>query len=356
MTASDGKTACQAQLFINRLIKRSRHLKKWARKNGISCYRLYDRDIPEIPVCLDVYEDLSLKSYAVLYLYERPYEKNKNEEELWLGAMKKGACSALNIAECNVFTKTRYRQRKNGSGQYQKQSAQTAPAMQTEAQKAAAVRQGKDPATRIIVQEQGLRFYVNLVSYLDSGLFFDHRILRQTVRRSSENKTVLNLFCYTGSFSVYAASGGAHQVTSVDLSSTYLDWAHDNLVLNGFTDEKRYPLIKSDVLTFLQHTHQSWDIIILDPPTFSNSKKMNGVLDINRDWKVLTALCLKRLSKGGTLYFSSNSRTLKFDEAFVHSSCVANGENCIVTDIGDRTIPDDFRNKRIHRCWQIDKL
>ena len=354
MTASDGKTACQAQLFINRLIKRSRHLKKWARKNGISCYRLYDRDIPEIPVCLDVYEDLSLTSYAVLYLYERPYEKDKAEEELWLNAIKKAACSALHIAECNIFTKTRYRQRKNGSGQYQKQSAQTAPAMQTEAQKAAAVRQSNDSARRIIVQEQGLRFYVNLVLYLDTGLFFDHRILRQTVRGAAQNKMVLNLFCYTGSFSVYAASGGAHQVTSVDLSSTYLDWAHDNLVLNGFIDEKRYPLVKSDVLAFLQNTHQSWDIIILDPPTFSNSKKMNGVLDINRDWQVLTALCLKRLNKGGTLYFSSNSRTLKFDEDFVRT-CTAKGVPCRVTDIGERTIPEDFRNKRIHRCWQIDK-
>ena len=354
MTASDGKTACQAQLFINRLIKRSRHLKKWARKNGISCYRLYDRDIPEIPVCLDVYEDLSLTSYAVLYLYERPYEKDKAEEELWLNAIKKAACSALHIAECNIFTKTRYRQRKNGSGQYQKQSSQTAPAMQTEAQKAAAVRQSKDSARRIIVQEQGLRFYVNLVLYLDPGLFFDHRILRQTVRGAAQNKTVLNLFCYTGSFSVYAASGGAHQVTSVDLSSTYLDWAHDNLVLNGFTDEKRYPLVKSDVLAFLQNTHQSWDIIILDPPTFSNSKKMNGVLDINRDWQALTALCLKRLNKGGTLYFSSNSRTLKFDEDFVRT-CTAKGAPCTVTAIGERTIPEDFRNKRIHRCWQIDK-
>ncbi|WP_428768822.1 class I SAM-dependent methyltransferase [Treponema sp. HNW] len=329
----NSKTAEQLILFENRLRKRGRHLKKWAQRTETYAYRLYDRDIPEIPLCLDRYEDTEGSVYLVLYLYERPYEKDEAEETVWLEAMRETAAKVLDVSNENIFVKRRRRQknRQIEAAQYAKQAE-------------------KD--FYITVKESGLLFEVNLSSYLDTGLFFDHRILRNTVRSESRNKSVLNLFCYTGSFSVYAASGGALRVDSVDLSAPYLKRARRNLALNGFTDSSRYALIQSDVLSFLHNTKQSRDIIILDPPTFSNSKKTDTVLDINRDWPLLTSLCINRLNRGGTLYFSANSRSLKFDEAVLRSACA---QTLNITDISEKTVPEDFRNKRIHRCIKITR-
>lgn len=325
------KTAAQILLFENRLRKRGRHLKKWAHRTETYAYRLYDRDIPEIPLCLDRYEAIDGKVYVVLYLYERPYEKDETEENLWLEAMREAAARVLEVPAENIFVKRRRRQknRQEGSSQYAKYAE-------------------KD--VYITVKEGGLLFEVNVSSYLDTGLFLDHRILRDTVRSESRGKKVLNLFCYTGSFSVYAASGGASRVDSVDLSAVYLERAQRNLTLNGFTDSSRYNLIQSDVLRLLRGTKSFWDIIILDPPTFSNSKKTDTVLDINRDWPLLTSLCIERLNKGGILYFSANSRALKFDEAVVRSACA---QQLSIADISEKTVPEDFRNKRIHRCIKI---
>jgi len=327
----DSKTAEQCILFENRLSKRERHLKKWAKRTDTYAYRLYDRDIPEIPLCLDRYEDIQGRVYLVLYLYERPYEKDETEENLWLEAMRETAVKVLEVAPENIFVKRRRRQknRQEASSQYAKYAE-------------------KDFYTT--VKEGGLLFEVNLSSYLDTGLFFDHRILRDTVRSESRNKNMLNLFCYTGSFSVYAASGGASCVDSVDLSAVYLERSRRNLALNGFTDSSRYALIQSDVISFLRNTKQRWDIIVLDPPTFSNSKKTDTVLDINRDWPLLTSLCINRLNRDGTLYFSTNSRSLKFDEAVLRSACP---QNLSITDISEKTVPEDFRNKKIHRCIKI---
>ena len=327
----DSKTAEQCILFENRLLKRTRHLKKWAKRTGVFAYRLYERDIPEIPLCLDRYEDIQGRVYLVLYLYERPYEKDEAEENLWLKAMRETAAEVLDVSNENIFVKRRRRQKNR----------------QTEAAQYAKYAE-KD--FYITVKEGGLLFEVNLSSYLDTGLFFDHRILRDTVRSESCNKNVLNLFCYTGSFSVYAASGGALRVDSVDLSAPYSERARRNLALNGFTDSSRYTLIQSDVISFLRNTKQRWDIIVLDPPTFSNSKKTDTVLDINRDWPLLTSLCIDRLNRGGTLYFSTNSRSLKFDEAVLRSACP---QNLTITDISEKTVPEDFRNKKIHRCIKI---
>ena len=336
----DEKTAAQMRLLENRLVKRKAHLKKWARRNGIFCYRLYDRDIPEIPLCIDFYEDTQSVRYLVLYLYERPYEKPTEEEKLWLDEAVRTCCDVLQIPHNNVFTKIRRRQknRQNQAAQYEKQNE-------------------KD--FFITVSENGLRFSVNLSAYLDTGLFFDHRILREKVRADAEHKRVLNLFCYTGAFSVYAAAGNARQVDSVDLSAPYLNRAQKNMALNGFTDEARFSFIRSDVPTFLKNASLSapqkkWDIIVLDPPTFSNSKKTGTVLDINRDWPFLCSLCLNRLERGGKLYFSTNSKTLHFDENKILQESGASGIPKIgVSDISAQTIPEDFRNKRIHRCWLI---
>ncbi|MDR2898060.1 MAG: class I SAM-dependent methyltransferase, partial [Spirochaetaceae bacterium] len=205
----------------------------------------------------------------------------------------------------------------------------------------------------ICVREGGLLFNVNLSDYLDTGLFLDHRNTRALVRDEAAGKRVLNLFCYTGAFSVYAAAGGAAAVDSVDLSNTYLSKAQENFRLNGFTSgtaQSPWGFICADTIEFLRRaaiTRQSWDLIVLDPPTFSNSHKTESVLDINRDWPNLVEQCLKVLSPGGVLYFSSNSRKLKFDPALLPSGCMSE-------EITDRTIPEDFKSHSpIHHCYRI---
>ncbi len=319
------KTAEQSILFSNRIAKRYKHLKKWAKRESVNCFRLYDKDIPEIPLCLDIYIDTDTIMHAVLFLYERPYEKDENEELAWLDAMENCIVQVLNIKKDHIFTKRRKRQK---DGQYEKTT---------------------NKETFITVKEYDSIFLINLSSYLDTGLFFDHRPLRGMVKNQSEGKRVLNLFCYTGSFSVHAASGGAKCIDSVDLSKTYLSWAAKNFELNNLRDKARHHIINEDVFTFLKKTSSTWDIIVLDPPTFSNSKKTETVLDVNRDYADCIKLCIKCLTKDGILYFSTNSRTLKFDESLFSNN------NVEITDITMQTIPEDFRNTKIHRCWKIRK-
>lgn len=333
----------QTEFFANRIAKRYKHLRKWAKRTGVSCYRLYDGDIPEIPLAVDIYED----TYLRVFLYERPYEKPEDEELLWLESMLSAASLTLSIPRNHIFSKMRKRQR--GDAQYEKED--TSGFFYT-------------------VTECGLQFIVNLSDYIDTGLFFDHRPTRSLVRSESKGKRVLNLFCYTGSFSVYAASGGAAEITSVDLSKTYLEWAEKNMALNGFaaanstvhsnTDSPSpYQFIRSDVSEFLQSAKtkisinkmKKWDIIILDPPTFSNSKKTENDLDINRDWQSLVNNCIDILADEGTLYFSTNSCRLRFSTDAVleaHPSM-----HMHISDISEQTIPEDFRNQKIHRCWKI---
>ena len=214
-----------------------------------------------------------------------------------------------------------------------------------------------------LVQEQGQLFRLDLTSYLDTGLFFDHRPLRAVVRDTCSKKRVLNLFCYTGSFSVYAAQGNASYVESVDLSNTYLSWAKDNMKLNGFSDKKHYEFTKADCMRFLQEKavaaksgelkpEQLYDLIILDPPTFSNSKSTADVLDINRDWPQLVKDCLNILAPGGTLYFSTNSERIKFDVSKVPAK-TASGTEFTCKEITEQTIPNDFSGKKPHKVWQF---
>ena len=369
------KTNYQAELFSNRLKKKYKELRKWARKNRVSCYRLYDRDIPEVPVSLDLYEflpdgvdsvleaarflsdqnarlsanDSSVeqgikeRTYAVLYLYERPYEKSEEEETLWFDAIAKAAADVLGLNLSHIVKKSRGHKSHKDDEQYQK----------------------NENALEVsgLVQEQGQIFKLDLTSYLDTGLFLDHRTLRSEVRELSSKKRVLNLFCYTGSFSVYAAQGNASYVESVDLSNTYLSWAKDNMNLNGFSDKKRYAFTKADCMRFLQEKavaakggklapEELYDLIILDPPTFSNSKSTPDVLDINRDWPQLVKDCLNILAPGGTLYFSTNSERIKFDNKKIPPKTAA-GFDFSCTDITEQTIPADFAGKKPHKVWKF---
>lgn len=369
------KTEYQAELFSNRLKKKYKELRKWARKSRVSCYRLYDRDIPEIPVSLDLYEflpdgvdsvieaarfmsdqnarlsandpavehEIKERTYAVLYLYERPYEKSDEDEAAWLDAMSAAASEVLGIELSHIVKKSRGHKSHKDDEQYQKNdSIQTVSG---------------------IVQEQGQLFRLDLTSYLDTGLFFDHRPLRSVVRDTCSKKRVLNLFCYTGSFSVYSAQGNASFVESVDLSNTYLSWAKDNMKLNGFTDKKRYEFTRADCMRFLQEKavnakggklspEELYDLIILDPPTFSNSKATTDVLDINRDWPQLVKDCLNILAPGGSLYFSTNSERIKFDISKIPPKTAA-GSEFTWKEITEQTIPVDFAGKKPHKVWEF---
>ena len=366
----------QKTLFSNRLKRKIKELKKWARKNKISCYRIYDRDIPEIPVSLDLYEflpdhiqnkieaakytsfvaerisqndptvqgELVLNTYAVIYLYERPYEKDEKEEELWFDQMAKTAAEVLNIPFSHIVKKERKRQR--GTNQYEKDEE-------------------KESIYSIkgLTQECGELFNIDLTSYLDTGLFFDHRPLRSIVRETASKKSVLNLFCYTGSFSVYAAEGGAKKVESVDLSNTYLTIAKNNMDLNGFSDKNAYIYTRQDVIEFLKEKavkakagelkeDEYYDMIILDPPTFSNSKNTYNVLDINKDWPKLCKDCLNILAPGGILYFSTNSTKLSFDKSLLPQATVKN-KVIMITDMTESSIPKDFEGTKCHKLWEL---
>lgn len=391
----ENKTEYQAQLFANRLKKKYKELRKWARKNRITCYRIYNKDIPEIPVSLDLYEflpsfvttpievakflteqnekisqndfntekDIKSRTFAVLYLYERPYEKQYEQEEIWLNAMQKAAGEVLGIEESHIIKKMRKHQK--GANQYEKKDIKSS-----------------DDNTYFsdsdfqFVQEQGQIFKINLSSYLDNGLFFDHRPLRSIIRDTSSKKRVLNLFCYTGSFSVYAAQGNAAYVESVDLSNTYLDWAKQNMQNNGFSDKHKYVFTRSDCMVFLQQkvvaqkkilaatkqntqipdeikkNAQTYDIIILDPPTFSNSKNTSNVLDINKDWPQLVKDSLNILNPNGVLYFSTNSERLKFNIEQIPQMTIF-GYKIECEEITAQTIPNDYTSSKPHRCWKI---
>src|SRR5687768_15588419 len=243
-------------MFRNRLQKVYKHLRKQAMRQSITCYHVYDHDLPEFPFIIEIYEDK-------LYISEYKRHHNMSEEEynLWWKESSSVMTDVLGIESHNIFLKLR--QRKEGRlGQYQKLD---------------------ERKNEFIVNEDGLKFIVNLTDYLDTGLFLDHRITRQMIREVAKNKNVLNLFCYTGSFSVYAAAGGASAITSIDLSKTYLDWADRNMRLN-FLEYENHSLIHADVKQELQNIPgNSYDIIIMDPPTFSNSKRMDDFLDIQRD-------------------------------------------------------------------------
>lgn len=312
------KAAHQAELFAVRLKKRARHLRRWPTRRGVTCFRLYERDVPEIPLVVDRYED-----YLHITEYERPHDRDPAEHANWLDLMAETAGEALEVPKQNVFLKSRQRQR--GTKQHGKLA---------------------ETNQRIEVGEGGLKFLVNLADYVDTGLFLDHRITRQMVRDAAEGKSFLNLFAYTGAFTVYAAAGGARRTCSVDLSAGYLDWAKQNMQLNGFVGDQ-HEFIVSDVAQFV-HDHpagEKYDLVVFDPPTFSNSKRTEDDWNVQTDAVPLLEKLLPLVRKGGVIYFSTNFRRFKFEpESLVASE---------IHEISKQTLPEDFRNRRIHRCWRI---
>lgn len=308
----------QAEMLVNRVRKNARGLRRWARREGVTCYRLYDRDIPEIPLAIDWYDGhLHVAQYAM------PHKAHTLEPE-WLDAQVAAVAGALAVPPDRVHVKRRERQR--GHRQYER----LAP-----------------PGQRFVVTEGGLRFSVDLDAYLDTGLFLDHRPTRARVRAEAAGRRFLNLFCYTGAFTVYAAAGGARASTSVDLSRTYLDWARDNLALNDLAGPA-HQLVRADVRRFLEQAaadRDLYDLVVLDPPTFSSSKKTDRVLDVQRDHPELIALTLAVTRPGGVVYFSTNARRFRLDEAAITGADIE--------DITAETIPPDFRDCRIHRCWRL---
>ena len=305
--------------FENRLKKRFKHKARWAKSNAIFCYRVYDKDLPDFPFVIDIFEDYVVAAIDVI-------DDGKESNENWLLEIKNIISSVLMVDINNISIKLRFPQK--GNKQYTK----------------------LDHSGSIIsVQESGLLFLINPFDYLDTGLFLDHRITRQWVKRDALNKRVLNLFSYTGSFSVYAAAGDALIVTTVDMSNTYLQWAEKNMQLNGFKSGKKYQYLREDILEWIPTVSpSSYDLIILDPPTFSNSKKMLLTWDVQRDHALLLNQLQKILAPGGILYFSNNYKKFKLNTTEI------NGFKC-VEDLTSKSIPADFERTKPHSCFKLIK-
>jgi len=308
-------------MFTNRLTKVWKHISKRAQKENVSCFRFYDHDLPEFPFALEWYEGVVHAAE-----YKRKHGMEDEEHEAWLTACKGVISQVLQMVPENIFIKVR--QRKAGrQGQYEK---------------------FEETRTEKIVSEGGLKFIINLTDYLDTGLFLDHRITRGMVRDEAKDMHVLNLFCYTGAFSVYAAHGGAASVTSVDLSKTYINWAKRNLQYNKLYDDKKHELIQGDVLEWLDYMPlDTYDIIVCDPPTFSNSKRMEDTFDVQRDHVALLKKLLKGCTETGKIYFSNNYRNFVLDRDAIPA--------LTVKDITAQTTPFDFQGKLHRKCYVIQK-
>ncbi len=307
------------EMFANRLRKNLKKLKKWAAKEKINCYRLYDADLPEYAVAVDLYDD-----EVHLQEYRAPKEIDEQKAAERLRDVQDAVPLVLGLSPDKVHLKVREQQR--GNQQYEKQA-----------------RRGilKE------VQEGNCQFLVNLTDYLDTGLFLDHRPTRQLIQKLANGTRFLNLFAYTGAATVHALQGGAIATTTIDMSRTYLEWAKKNIALNHFSPEEE-EFIQADCLGWLDTATGEYDLIFLDPPTFSNSKGMAATFDVQRDHVELLRKTLRLLAPGGVLIFSNNLRkfSMNFDD-------LADLE---IENISNKTIPLDFeRNPRIHNCWLIKK-
>lgn len=301
----------------NRMRKNAKRLKKWATRQGVTCYRVYDADLPEYNAAVDLYEDR-----AHVQEYEAPSTIEPELALRRLTEVTRAVSEVFGIPSDRVHVKTRRRQR--GKAQYERLS---------------------EEGSFFVAREGGHRFWVNLTDYLDTGLFLDHRDTRAMIERAAAGTRFLNLFCYTGSVSVYAAKGGAKTTTSVDLSNTYLQWAERNFVLNGIPVGPAHRLVRSDCLRFLEQERDRYDLIFLDPPTFSNSKAMTTSFDVRRDHRPLVEAAMARLAPGGLLVFSTNARRFKLDPQIE--------ARYATEDWTRKTMPQDFAGQPPHRCWQI---
>ncbi|MFP4611712.1 MAG: bifunctional 23S rRNA (guanine(2069)-N(7))-methyltransferase RlmK/23S rRNA (guanine(2445)-N(2))-methyltransferase RlmL [Thiohalophilus sp.] len=311
-----------ARMLANRLQKNARQLSRWLKQEDISCYRLYDADMPEYALAIDVYE--AEQRYVHVQEYEPPRSVDPDKARQRLREALGVILDSLAICEQQLFFKVRRRQK--GTAQYEKLA-------------------GEKHFYR--VRENGCRFWVNFEDYLDTGLFLDHRLVRARIGELAAGGDFLNLFAYTGTATVYAAQGGARSTTTIDMSKTYLDWARRNMHLNSF-DGAEHRFIQTDCLHWLEEdvNAQQYDLIFLDPPSFSASKRMQTTLDIQRDHVALIRQAMKRLRKNGVLLFSTNLRNFKLDETSLAA--------LEITDINRETLPRDFeRNPRIHHCWEF---
>ncbi len=361
ITRAEDVIGPDAEMFANRMRKKQRRLAPWAKREGIVAYRLYDGDIPEIPLVVDWYDGhlhLAIRD-------ERARLRTVDKPEKWVEAMVRATAEALDVPRSHCVVKWRRRQR--GSDQYQRTNASP---------------------YRLEIAEAGLRFRVDLASYLDTGLFLDHRRTRALVAAEAKGAHMLNLFAYTGTFSVYAARAGARTTTTVDMSRTYLEWARENLVLNGFEDtafaprrpdrdshssgrtskreappnhrgkrpqsmavdgtSARHTLHQADVIAFLAQSSREkprYDVVFVDPPTFSNSKRMEASFDVERDHGALLQAVRRVTRRDGVVYFSTNRRRFHFDAS------AARGFE--VEEITERTVPRDFEAQKPHRCWRL---
>jgi len=302
--------------LLNRLDKNRRHLAKWARREHLEAYRLYDRDMPEFPLAIDLYGQA---------LHVQVFERRRPFEEEQIERLSEALLQHFELQPQQLAIKTRRRQR--GLAQYEKLAA-GAPSFK--------------------VRERDYRFEVNLHRYLDTGLFLDHRDTRHMVGQRAQDKSFLNLFAYTGSFTVYAAGGGARRSVTVDMSRTYQAWSARNLQHNGLADEQRHQFVQSDVLAFLERmlaARTRFDLVVLDPPSFSNSKRMQHTFDVQRDQFELLEQTIRLLAPGGELFFSNNRQGFQLDPRIA--------ELAEVEEITEQTVPRDFARHRPHRCWLI---
>ena len=310
------------QMFENRLLKNYKHRLKQAKRLHVSCWRLYDHDLPEFPIWVEFYED-----FIYIAEYNRRHALTDEEHEIWFNETKKIIANMTGVPIDKMYVKLRKRM-SHREGQYEKE----------------AVTESKI----ITVQENGLEFLVNLTDYLDTGLFLDHRVTRQMVQAESKDTHFLNLFSYTSSFSVYAAKAGAKSVTSVDLSKTYLTWSEENFKLNQIAPSSAYQFIHADVKQYLKTLPVNfYDLVVMDPPTFSNSKRMKDILDIQRDHVELINDMLKAMKPGGILYFSTNFTQFIIDTEQIKSDQIK--------DITKATTPFDFEGRLKRWCYKIIK-
>ncbi len=311
------------QMFENRLLKNYKHRIKQAKRQNISCWRLYDHDLPEYPICIEIYED-----YIYIAEYNRRHALTDEEHAIWLADTKTIIAAITGIEIDHMYLRVRKRM-DHKEEQYEKDEAV--------------------PESKIItVQENGLKFLVNLTDYLDSGLFLDHRLTRQMVQAEAKNTEFLNLFSYTSSFSVYAAAAAAKNVTSVDLSKTYLSWSEENFALNNLKNIVAYQFVHADVKQYLKTLPSNkYDLVVMDPPTFSNSKRMKSVLDIQLDHVELINDVLRAMKTGGILYFSTNYSKFIIETDKIQSTQIK--------DITKATTPFDFEGRLKRWCYKIIK-
>ena len=312
--------------FANRLKKNFKKLSKWAKQNAITCYRIYDADLPEYAAAIDIYA--GEQTWINVQEYEPPKTIDQHKADQRLAGLLSEIPHVLGVDNAQVFLKIRKKQR--STDQYEKHD---------------------DQGRFHIIEEGGCKLLVNFEDYLDTGLFLDHRPIRKLIQQQANNKRFLNLFAYTGSATVHAAMGGAKSTTTVDMSNTYIEWAKKNMALNKNAGEHEF--IQADCLDWLnteanEADRKQYDLIFLDPPTFSNSKRMDDVFDIQNDHVQLIKNATALLADNGVLYFSTNFRRFKMELSAL--------SDLSIEDISASTIPEDFlRNPRIHYCWKISK-